>query len=167
MLTGGMPFSLSLPIDECNVPKGISGAVAIWITSDDQALNGLAVDRQSNAIVAGPLITFVDIEIDIFAELVRTKGKSGSSPPPSSQDSSSSMSSDGASASTTTVSPSQASAMVSGLSLSTVSASATSSDSASASTASASATASESGSGSQGAIANGITMVPKPTSSSS
>ncbi|KAN0124262.1 Ferritin-like domain containing protein, partial [Russula decolorans] len=89
MLTGGMPFSLSLPLSQCVVPQGLNGAVAIWITSDDQPLNGGVVDRQSNAIVAGPLLTFIDIEVDIVSTLIRKKGGSSGSGSSSSSNSSS------------------------------------------------------------------------------
>lgn len=174
MLTGGMPFSLSLPISGCVVPQGINGPVAVWITSDDQPLNGQAVDRQSNAIVAGPEIVFIDIVIDDLSRMVRPSksgsssgsgsgygsGSGSSSNPPMSM-SMPSMSSMGmppagadqasSFASTTTVAPSQASAMMSGLGLTTSAASASASASASAAP--------------DGAVANGISMVPAPTPS--
>ncbi|KAH9991432.1 hypothetical protein BJV77DRAFT_962777 [Russula vinacea] len=130
MLTGGMPFSLSLPLSQCVVPKGINGPVAIWITSDDQPVNGQAVDRQSNAIVAGPEIVFIDIVIDDLSKMVRPS-KSGSSSGSSSNSSSypssgSSYPTDQASslssATTVVVVPSQASAILSSLSAASTSA---------------------------------------------
>jgi hypothetical protein len=160
MLTGGLPFSISLPIDQCVVPQGINGPVAIWITSDDQPLNGNAVQRQSNAIVAGPLLTFIDIQQNVLSESIRTNGKSGSSGSSSGDSkgsSSYSMGSNGNTmssnqvssfASTTTVPASQASSFVSNLA-----SSASPSPSSSATTAPV------------GAIANGISMIPKPTAS--
>jgi hypothetical protein len=106
MLIGGMPFSLSLPISQCVVPAGINGPVAIWITSDDQPLNGGAVDRQSNAIVAGPLMTFINAQPDGLGSLVRNNGQSGASG-----------SGSGAGSSTTvTVNPSQASSILASIS---------------------------------------------------
>jgi hypothetical protein len=154
MLTGGLPFSVTLPLSECVVPQGINGPVAIWVTSDDQALNGNAVQRQSNAIVAGPLLTFIDIQVDVLSESVRSKGKGSGSGSGYGSGSGSGYGSGSGSVSsftsTTTVAPSMASAMVSGLSLST----------------SASATPSPSPSGAPGAIVNGLSMVPAPTSSS-
>ncbi len=66
-----MPFSLSLPISECVVPQGINGPVAVWVTSDDQPLNAGVVDRQSNAIVAGPLMAFIAAQPDPLSSLVR------------------------------------------------------------------------------------------------
>lgn len=108
MLIGGMPFSLSLPMSQCVVPAGINGPVAIWITSDDQPLNGGAVDRQSNAIVAGPLMTFIDAQPDGLGSLVRNNGQSGAS-------ASGSGSSAGPST-TITVNPSQASSILASIS---------------------------------------------------
>jgi hypothetical protein len=152
MLAGGMPFSLSLPIDQCVVPQGLNGAVAIWITKDDQPLNGGVIDRQSNAIVAGPLMTFIDIGADKISALVRNKGSSGSGSnnSGSSSNNSSSNSSGVATSftSTTTVSPSDAAAIISNLPVSTL---------ASTPTAAPSSTP-------NGAVANGVSMVPKPTS---
>jgi hypothetical protein len=157
MLTGGMPFSLSLPINECVVPKGINGAVAIWITSDDQPLNGGVVDRQSNAVVAGPLMTFIDVEVDIIGESIRKTGSSGNS---SSSSNSSSYNPNtysnpgGASsfASTTTVSPSDAAGIIA---------------SGSGYMSMPSATPSASSSAPNNVIANGVSTIPKPTASSS
>jgi uncharacterized membrane protein len=169
MLAAGMPFSLSLPLSQCVVPQGLNGAVAIWITSDDQPLNGGVVDRQSNAIVAGPLLTFIDIEVDIMSTLIRKKGSSGSGSSSSNSSSynpgSSNSSSYGSGAassfvSTTTVSPSDAGAIVSGLPLSTMAASA----SASGNTSTPSATSSAPP---DNVIANGVSTVPAPTSSAS
>jgi len=99
MLIGGMPFSLSLPISQCVVPQGINGPVAIWITSDDQPLNGGVVDRQSNAIVAGPLMAFINSQPDSLSSLIRNGSNVVSGGP-----------------STTTVSPAEASGILSSLS---------------------------------------------------
>jgi hypothetical protein len=133
MLAGGMPFSITLPIGQCVVPSGINGPVAIWVTSDGQPLNGGAVDRQSNAIVAGPLMTFLDTQPDSLSSLVRANSNSTSNGV--------------ASSTTTTVSLSQASSIASGLPLSTPAA------------------ALATPPASNGVIANGISMVPIPTSS--
>jgi len=149
MLAGGMPFSITLPIGQCVVPSGINGPVAIWVTSDDQPLNGGAVDRNSNAIVAGPLMTFLDTQPDTLSSLVRANSNSTSA---SASASSNSTSNGVAGSTTTTVSLSQASSIASGLPLSTPAA--------------AIASPSASASSSNGAIANGISMVPLPTPSS-
>ncbi|KAH9059312.1 ferritin-like domain-containing protein [Lactarius vividus] len=97
MLVGGAPFSISLPLNQCVVPDGINGPVAIWVTSDDQPLNNNARDRGSNAIVAGPLMAFIDTKPEAIGQLVRNQA---GAPSPSS---------------TTTVPPSQASSILSGL----------------------------------------------------
>lgn len=169
MLIGGMPFSLSLPISQCVVPEGINGPVAIWITSDDQPLNAGAVDRQSNAIVAGPLMTFIDSKPDGLGSLVRKNDKSGSG------------NNEASPSTTTTVSPAEASGLLASLSemasatasgessstTSSAEASATSSAEASA-TSSAEASETSSAEASASATAsqvNGVvfSMVPMPT----
>ncbi|KAI9449641.1 ferritin-like domain-containing protein [Lactarius psammicola] len=99
MLVGGAPFSISLALDQCVVPPGINGPVAIWVTSDDQPLNNNARDRGSNAIVAGPLMAFIDIQPESLGQLVRNNG---AGTPPSS---------------TSTMPPSQASSLISSLSV--------------------------------------------------
>lgn len=103
MLVGGLPFSIPLPMGECVVPEGINGPVAIWITSDEQPLNAGAVDRQSNAIIAGPAMTFIDSPApDAMSELFRkTSGSSSNSSDVTS-----------VSASTTTVTPPEATSMI-------------------------------------------------------
>jgi hypothetical protein len=165
MLAGGMPFSLSLPIDQCVVPQGLNGAVAIWITSDDQPLNGGVIDRQSNAIVAGPLMTFIDIEVDQISVLVRNKGSKGSndsgssSSSPGSDNSSMSSGMSSSFASTTTVSPSDAAAIIASLPpVSTLAPSASGDMSMSMPMPTVTPPAAP-----DGAIANGVSMVPKPT----
>jgi len=175
MLVGGAPFSISLPIENCVVPDGINGAVAVWITSDDQPLNGGAVDRASNAIVAGPLMTFIDSQQELLGSLVRS-GQNGSSSVGGSDGSPGS--------STTTVNPAQASSILSSLSTSATSSEATttssgagattttSSDAAAAATASSSGAVSSSSApgattttGSVPAAVGGSTGTPSPTSS--
>ncbi|KAH8986313.1 ferritin-like domain-containing protein [Lactarius akahatsu] len=65
MLVGGAP--------------GINGPVAIWVTSDDQPLNNNARDRGSNAIVAGPLMAFIDTKPESLGQLARNQA---GTPPP-------------------------------------------------------------------------------------
>jgi len=157
MLAGGLPFSIPLPMGQCVVPQGINGPVAIWITSDGQPLNGGAVDRQSNAIVAGPTMAFINSTPDSTSSLFR-------------QASGNSSSSASSSSSTTTVTPPEATSMIiSAMSVmasdmvnaidSASSASATGSASA---TDSASATADASASATAGVV---FSMVPMPSAS--
>ncbi|KIM83949.1 hypothetical protein PILCRDRAFT_68951 [Piloderma croceum F 1598] len=110
MLAGGLAFSISLPFNQCTVPPGINGPVAIFVTSDDQPLAASVVDQATNSIVAGPTMGFIDIESDTLSQLVRTG--SGTSSASASN-----------STSTTTISPSDASSII--FSASTASASAT------------------------------------------
>lgn len=131
MLVGGAPFSISLALDQCIVPSGINGPVAIWVTSDDQPLNNNARDRGSNAIVAGPLLAFIDTKPETLGQLVRNN--SAGTPPPSTQ----------------TVPPAQATSILSSIS-----------GSPPASTP----PASNNVSNGSPVIANGISMVPMPTS---
>ena len=162
MLTSSMPFSISLPFSQCVVPEGINGAVAIWITEDDQPLNGEAIDRQSNAIVAGPLLTFIDVQVDVISSLVRNKGGNNNSQSGSSSYGSGSYNSGMASsfASTTTVSPSDASALISSLPLSTVTLSASG-------TSMSMPSITSSAPPNNNVIVDGISMVPVPTTTSS
>ncbi|KAI0317737.1 ferritin-like domain-containing protein, partial [Amylostereum chailletii] len=76
MLAGGLPFSISLPMSSCAIPAGITGPVAIFITSDDQPLNNNARDRIDNTVIAGPTIIFVDNQAQTLGSLVRNVGGS-------------------------------------------------------------------------------------------
>ena len=118
MLVGGAPFSISLPFDACIVPDGLSGAVAIYVTNDTQALANNARDRFTGNIVAGPTMAFLDGSVEALASLAKSGVVSGSS-------SSSGSGSDSAitSISTATISPDEASSII-------ASASATATDSA-------------------------------------
>jgi len=78
MLTGGANATLSFPIDQCVVPEGINGPVAIFITSDNQPLNTNVVDRQNQTVVAGPLMTFIDSIPDPLASVVRNTSATSS-----------------------------------------------------------------------------------------
>lgn len=61
MIVGGAVDSIVLPIDQCIVPAGIVGPVAISILSDPQpVLASQITDQNQNTTVAGPTIIFVD-----------------------------------------------------------------------------------------------------------
>ena len=79
MLAGGLPFSISLPVGECVVPEGITGPVALFITSDPQPLINNPVNRATDKLVAGPTIAFIDNRPQILGQLARTIG---GAPPP-------------------------------------------------------------------------------------
>lgn len=77
MVVGGAAAAISLPIDQCIVPKGIVGPVALFVTKDAQPLLGLDIaDQEVANIVAGPTIAFVDFGVaeQTIARLVLTPG---------------------------------------------------------------------------------------------
>jgi len=92
MIVGGMPFAINLPIDQCVIPPGINGPVAVWITSDNNPLANNVVDRDPTKQIAGPDIIFVDSNPQAIGQLVRNTGNNGG----------------GSSSSTTTITPDQA-----------------------------------------------------------
>jgi len=94
MLAGGLPFSISLPFNQCVVPAGITGPVFLWITSDAQPLLNNVVDRAQNSIIAGPAMVFLDNQPQVLGQMVRA---AAGSPPTTS---------------TTTITPDQASSIV-------------------------------------------------------
>jgi len=96
MLLGGQPFSIPLPFDNCVVPQGVNGPVAIFITSDGQPLINNVRDRATTQLVAGPTMAFIDSQPEMLGELARSNGNSSIS-----------------STSTATISPAQASAVIS------------------------------------------------------
>ncbi|THV00560.1 hypothetical protein K435DRAFT_656988 [Dendrothele bispora CBS 962.96] len=116
MLIGGNPTSLSLPIDQCTVPDGLNGPVAIFITSDDQPLVNNVRDRATTQLVAGPTLAFIDTQPQMIGQMLRISGN-------------------GAEASTTTqtISPDQASSVIASGSQPTDAASSSSSGSSSSS----------------------------------
>ncbi|KAJ6543860.1 ferritin-like domain-containing protein [Mycena capillaripes] len=74
MITGGAPFAINLPLSQCNVPDGINGPVAIWITKDDNPLINNVIDRDTTSQVAGPAIVFIDSQPETIGQLVRGSG---------------------------------------------------------------------------------------------
>ncbi|OBZ71829.1 hypothetical protein A0H81_08226 [Grifola frondosa] len=96
MLVGGAPSSISLPFDNCVVPTGINGPVAIFITVDDQALINNVRDRAEIDIIAGPTMAFIDTDPQLLSQLALAGSQS-----------------DVASTSTETISPNQASSILS------------------------------------------------------
>jgi hypothetical protein len=79
MMVGGQPTSIPLPIDQCVVPDGINGPVAIFITSDGQPLVNNVVDRATTQLVAGPTMAFIDTQPQMLGMLARTSPSSSSS----------------------------------------------------------------------------------------
>jgi len=69
MLAGGMAFSLTLPFEQCVVPTGLNGPVLIYVTNDTQPLNGDVNTRFLGDVVAGPLMTFIDVQPEALGNL--------------------------------------------------------------------------------------------------
>jgi hypothetical protein len=118
MMLGGQPFSIALPFDNCVVPTGVNGPVAIFITSDGQPLINNVRDRATTQLVAGPAMAFIDTQPQMLGQLSR--GASATNP--------------AVSTSTTTISPAQASAVIAAAGSSSAPAAAGSSGAAAAST---------------------------------
>ncbi|EMD41001.1 hypothetical protein CERSUDRAFT_80642 [Gelatoporia subvermispora B] len=96
MLVGGAPTSISLAFSACVVPSGIDGPVALFITSDSQPIDNNIVNQNTNTIVAGPTLIFVDTVVEELSEVAITGSATAS-----------------ASSSESTISPAQASAIIS------------------------------------------------------
>jgi len=71
MLLGGEAASIPLPFDNCVVPEGINGPVAIFVTSDSQPLVNNVRDRASTQLVAGPTFAFIDTQPQMLNQLAR------------------------------------------------------------------------------------------------
>jgi hypothetical protein len=76
MLLGGQPFSIPMPYDNCVVPQGVNGPVAVFITSDGQPLINNVRDRATTQLVAGPAMTFIDTQPQMLGSLIRSNGNS-------------------------------------------------------------------------------------------
>jgi hypothetical protein len=72
MLVGGMPTAIPLAFNQCIVPAGINGPVAIFITTDGQPLANNVVERATTQLLAGPLMTFIDNAPSAFGQSIRT-----------------------------------------------------------------------------------------------
>lgn len=60
MLTGDVSFALVFPLNACVVPNDINGPVAIYVTNSSQPLLSNVVERETNSVVAGPTMGFID-----------------------------------------------------------------------------------------------------------
>jgi len=70
---------LSLPVDECIIPNGINGPVAIFLTTDPQPLVADITKQNAKQILSGPAIIFIDSQADALGALVRKTSKTVSS----------------------------------------------------------------------------------------
>ena len=148
MLIGGAPETISLPFNQCVVPPGINGPVAIFVTPDDQPLNGNVLERAGQTVVAGPTLAFIDIDPQTLGQLVHpSNSTTGAGAPPA--------------VVTETLSPNAASSLLSSLGTSPtpLPAGVTSSTNSGNSNLS---NNPPNGSGNSGAIANGVSMIPAP-----
>ncbi|KAH8105484.1 ferritin-like domain-containing protein [Cristinia sonorae] len=107
MLVGGAPFAIALPFDQCVVPDGINGPVALFVTSDSQPLANNVRDQATDKIVAGPTMAFIDTAPEVIADLAR--GGSPAPVPASADEPTTTLST----SSTTTLTPDEASAVLS------------------------------------------------------
>jgi len=76
MLVGGATFTISLSLSQCNVPAGVNGPVAVWVTNDTQPLAGSPGLRSNQTILAGPAFAFVDTKPQSLNQLI-AGGKNG------------------------------------------------------------------------------------------
>jgi len=113
MLVGGAPFAIVLPFNQCVVPDGIEGPVAIFVTSDGQPLNNNIRDQATTQLIAGPTMAFIDTKKEDISQLAITgtvSGSSGSSPAPAGSDAPTATTL--SSSSVQTITPAQASAII-------------------------------------------------------
>lgn len=78
MLVGGATAAIPLPLNECVVPDGINGPVAIFVTTDGQPLINNVRDRASTQLLAGPTLAFIDTQPELLGQLVRGPNAAGS-----------------------------------------------------------------------------------------
>ena len=71
ILTGGANQTISLPANNCTVPPGTDGPMAVFITPTDTPLSGDVIDRQSQNATVGPALVFSKGVNDLLADLVR------------------------------------------------------------------------------------------------
>ncbi|KAF9004732.1 ferritin-like domain-containing protein [Cyathus striatus] len=98
MLIGGASNSIALPFNQCVVPAGINGPVAIFVTSDGNPLINNVRDRASDKLIAGPTMAFIDTQPQVLGQLARGSGGAAGS---------------AVTTSTSTISPAQASSIIS------------------------------------------------------
>lgn len=79
MMLGGAPFAIVLNYTACVVPSGINGPVAIYVTNSSQPLESNIIDQETNSLVAGPTMAFIDTIPEDLSSLARTGSASSSS----------------------------------------------------------------------------------------
>ncbi|EKM59598.1 uncharacterized protein PHACADRAFT_250200 [Phanerochaete carnosa HHB-10118-sp] len=117
MIVGGAPIALTFPYDQCIVPQGIDGPVALYITSDDQPLANDIIEQATIDLIAGPTMAFIDTVPDDLSGLV-LPGSSSSGSGSSGSGSSTVSATVSSSTSVTTITPDQESSILASLSAS-------------------------------------------------
>jgi hypothetical protein len=112
MMVGGQSTSIPLPFDQCVVPSGINGPVAIFITSDGQPLLNNVVDRATSQLVAGPTMAFIDTQAQMLGMLARNNPSSNSNSNSTTATNSTATNSAVQSITTQTISPAQAQSII-------------------------------------------------------
>jgi len=100
MMTGGVPFAASFPIDNCIVPAGLEGPVYIFLTNTSQPLLNSQQNQFANSIIAGPMGMFIDTKKETISALFKSGAVAANVPVTST------------SASTQTISSAEASAVI-------------------------------------------------------
>ncbi|GJN92868.1 hypothetical protein Rhopal_005908-T1 [Rhodotorula paludigena] len=70
MLIGGEAVALTLPADNCTVPAGVDGPVAVYLTNASTPLAVNVIIQAQTTIVAGPGFIFVDSQVSILASVL-------------------------------------------------------------------------------------------------
>jgi hypothetical protein len=99
MLIGGQAMSIPLPLNQCVVPQGVNGPVAIFVTSDGQPLLNDVKDRATSQLIAGPALAFIDTQPQMLGQLLRSGSGSNTN-------------TNGSTTTTTTISPAEASSII-------------------------------------------------------
>jgi len=73
ILTGGANQTISLPANNCIVPPGTDGPMAVFVTPTNTPLSGDVIDRQSQNATVGPALVFSHGVDDLLSDLVRPK----------------------------------------------------------------------------------------------
>lgn len=72
LIIGGSDVAIVQPLSQCAIPSDIDGPVMVWVTANDEPLKNSVQDRQSQPVVAGPQIIFVDSVTETLGQLVRS-----------------------------------------------------------------------------------------------
>ncbi|GJE84748.1 ferritin-like domain-containing protein [Phanerochaete sordida] len=113
MMLGGAPFAIALPYNQCVVPAGVNGPVAIYVTSDGQPLANNIRDQATNSLLAGPTMAYIDTVPEALSALVRTSAGAPAAASAAPADGSSTASASASTSTTvTTITPDQASSIL-------------------------------------------------------